>query len=134
MMRSKIKNILSCDIRQENILESKENGVFYDAIISCKCIEVCFTDYNGYCEAAKKLTSLLAKSGILFLMGDIECSFYKVAGQTFPVLKLTSEQIELAFKNAGMSEFTWFINEKPSYADPDSYDLQGFFLMTAIKM
>lgn len=132
LVRSKIKRVLPCDVTKDDMVITSDNSLKYDAISSSGCLESACANYEDYCLVAKRLGSLLTKGGVLLLIGNIQCSFYKIGEETFPVVKMSKEQVEDAFKNAGLSNFTWYITDK-HYYDTNEIDLQGYFFMSAIK-
>lgn len=134
LMRSKVKRILPSDITKDNIVQTgTATATLYDGICSSETLEACCQNYSDYCIAAQKVSNLLAKNGTLFLIGNLQCSFYKFGDQKFTCVPLKADEIENAFKQAGLSNFTWHLIHETFYIDPSDCDMTGSFFMTATK-
>ena len=134
--REAIKEVVSCDINNDDTLLGPSKGS-YDFIISSLCLESACMTMQSYIKSVRNLCGLIKPGGKLFLNGVLGETFYILKGLKFFCLSLTQEEITEALKAAGM-EIEFFdqiqkgeMGEMEEYDDISDYD--GIFWLLAVK-
>ncbi|GMH40818.1 hypothetical protein BSKO_08722 [Bryopsis sp. KO-2023] len=107
-VRSKM-SIIPCDIRNDkDILLGSVEGKF-DIISSHLCLECASDTLEQFAGGVKKLKALLNPGGKLLLVTDFGDTFYAVGEKKFPILSMTTDQIEACVAGAEFKKVTKII-------------------------
>ena len=105
-LRSKIRKVVSCDIRKEDpsqIVESSDQLEMFD-IISCNfCAESVCASVENYQSTLSRLLKLIRPHGYLTSLISLEESWYANEGGKMFQLYLTEEQVKACLQNAGFT-------------------------------
>ena len=106
-LRHKIKAIVPCDIKAENILEipasvGDKYGPPYDVVATSLCLEAVVESEQEYKDTVTKLAKLVKPGGYLMMHGVLEQTFYTVSSKKFYTFYLTKELVEESMKTAGV--------------------------------
>ena len=100
MLRSKISDIIPCDLTLDDPLLKKYPP--FDVLLINFCVEVVATDIGKFTEYLKVLRLLLKDEGYIGIFVSLEESFYIVnGGKRCNNLFLTSEDVKKAFRESG---------------------------------
>ena len=102
-LRSKISQVIPCDIRENNPIQLKEPTLF-DVVGSSLCLEAVMESEAAYREAILKLSKLLRPGGHLVMAGVLGQSFYRVGDGKFYTFPLSKDLIHQALEEAGFRE------------------------------
>ena len=134
--RDAIKEVVPCDINNDNILLDPSKGP-YDFVMSSLCLEVACMTMQSYVKTLGNLCGLIKPSGKLFLNGVLEETFYMVKDHKFFCLPLTQESITRALEAAGMAVEFFDQIQKGEIEDMGGYDdlsdCHGIFWVLAVK-
>ena len=97
-VRRKIKDIIPCDLREDDVLLGAATGPF-DIISTTLCIESVSQSLEEYRANLKKMYDLLKPGGFLLSFLDEECSGYSVGGESYHYLYLTKDDVINSFKS-----------------------------------
>lgn len=100
-LRSKIKQIVPCDVNLANPLHPLKIGMV-DAICTSLCIEAASPDVPSYAKALKNVVSLLKPGGMLVLMGVFDNPVYTVGHKVFKCLVMQKQDVHNAIEAAGL--------------------------------
>ena len=101
-LRSKISQVIPCDIRENNPIELKEPTLF-DVVGSSLCLEAVMESEAAYREAILKLSKLLKPGGHLVMAGVLGQSFYRVGDGKFYTFPLSKDLIYQALEEGRIS-------------------------------
>lgn len=127
-LRQKIKQVLRCDICQENPFHplSVEPA---DCVLTCLCLENVCQNLGIFRQAFGNLVSLLNPGGALVVVVSLGQSYYLVKGQKFSCLTLSQSLIEEIVGELGLSivELQWLP------ATRKTNDSEGLLYLVALK-
>ena len=99
MLRSKISDIIPCDLTLDDPLLKKYPP--FDVLLINFCVEVVATDIGKFTEYLKVLRLLLKDEGYIGIFVSLEESLYIVnGGKRYNHLFLTSEDVKKAFRES----------------------------------
>ncbi|XP_043532314.1 nicotinamide N-methyltransferase [Chiloscyllium plagiosum] len=99
-LRDSIKQVLKCDVHQNNPLHPVELEPV-DCLITSLCLEVACKDKAAYCTAVRNVTSLLKPGGMLIMITLLNETFYTVDKHKFSCLKFDQAFLEKTLKETG---------------------------------
>ncbi|XP_048418206.1 nicotinamide N-methyltransferase-like [Stegostoma tigrinum] len=99
-LRDCIKQILKCDVHQNNPLHPVELEPV-DCLMTSLCLEAACKDEAAYCSAVRNVTSLLKPGGKLIVVSVLNETFYTVDKYKFSCLKFDQAFLEKTLKEAG---------------------------------
>ncbi|KAM9299368.1 nicotinamide N-methyltransferase-like [Gastrophryne carolinensis] len=99
-LRSKVKQILRCDVLKKNPFEPL-NVAPADCVLSSLCLEGPCKDMETFTAAITHLRDLVKPGGHLVILSVLNSKCYYVGDKYFTVLPCTKEGVEKAFKDAG---------------------------------
>ncbi|XP_031563638.1 nicotinamide N-methyltransferase-like [Actinia tenebrosa] len=105
-LRQKIRVIVPCDIKSDNILEipaslGDKYGPPYDVVATSLCLEAVVESEQEYKDTVAKLAKLVKPGGYLMMHAVIRQTFYMVGSKKFYSFYLTKEMVEESMKNTG---------------------------------
>ena len=101
-LRQKIREIIPCNIRNENVIESTR-FVPFDIIQSNLCLEIACESKDEFTKCLRSLKGLLRSGGYVVTLTAKGGSWYTCAGagQKLHQLKMEEGDLIQAFKEAG---------------------------------
>ena len=102
MLRSKIKGVLFCDVKDQNFLPEWTEGKF-DIITSNACIENIVKSVEEFQSIINRIKSLLNHKGFFVTMANLKCNFYIIDGKRYPSFPITEQNIESSLENTGFT-------------------------------
>lgn len=106
-LRSKMKDILHCDIRAEQPGDIIAGGTTklepFDIVSFNFCCETVFDSHDAYKEGLKKVGALVRPKGFLTSLVSEEESYYSDGNKKIPHLFLTAQDIHEYHKQAGFT-------------------------------
>jgi hypothetical protein len=108
-LRQKIRAIVPCDIKADNILEIPSNlcekyGTPYDVVATSNCLEAVLASEQEYKDVVKKLAKLVKPGGYLVMHGVLHETCYFIGSNKFSTLTLNKGLVIEGMKNAGLKE------------------------------
>ncbi|XP_031563645.1 nicotinamide N-methyltransferase-like [Actinia tenebrosa] len=108
-LRQKIRTIVPCNLKAENILEipaslGDKYGPPYDVVATSLCLEAVVESEQEYKDTVTKLAKLVKPGGYLMMHGVLEQTFYTVCSKKFYTFYLTKEMVEESMTNAGVKD------------------------------
>ncbi|XP_031563646.1 nicotinamide N-methyltransferase-like [Actinia tenebrosa] len=105
-LRQKIRAIVPCDIKSDNILEipaslGDKYGPPYDVVATSLCLEAVVESEQEYKDTVAKLAKLVKPGGYLMMYAVISQTFYMVGSKKFSSFCLTKEMVEESMKDTG---------------------------------
>ena len=110
MVRSKLREIKSCDVRSNDLVDPTIQIKSFDVIQTNLCLEAVCQSLEEYVSKVHRLSKMLNPGGYILCIGAKDCSWYTCAGSghKFYVLKMSQKELEDCYVNAG---------ERSSYYD-----------------
>lgn len=102
MLRSKIKGVFFCDIKNPNLLPGHP-GKKFDIITSNACIENLVTSVEEYENVLQRIKRLLNHRGFFVTMANLECTFYHINGKRYPSFPITEQNIVSSLERTGFT-------------------------------
>ena len=134
--RDAIKEVIPCDINNDNILLDPSKGP-YDFVMSSLCLEAACMTKQSYIKAVGKLCGLIKPGGKLFQNGVLGQTFYMVKEFNFFSLSLTQKEITEALEAASMAVEFFYQIQKGEIEEMGGYDglsdCDGIFWLLAVK-
>jgi len=100
MLRSKIEDVLFCDIRHATIVPEIGAGKV-DIVVSNACIENVVKSVGEYEGILQRIKNLLNPKGFFLTMANLGCSFYHIDGKRYPSYPITEENIMESLQKVG---------------------------------
>ncbi len=117
-IQSGIKAVIPCDANKVDMIWSAPDPEPYDLITTSLAIEAATSNITEFNGVIKKLVNLYLKPGGMFVMaGVLQQSKYQVGDNTYFSVKYNVEDVENAFKGAGLEKPTWRMHDIP----PNTY-------------
>jgi cyclopropane fatty-acyl-phospholipid synthase-like methyltransferase len=105
-LRTKVKDVLSCDIHLANPLHPHPPEQF-DVIVAFLVMEASCPTEASYKQAAKNVTSLLKPGGRVILLSVLYNQGYTFNQHVYDNLYVTQEFVKEAFEDAGIENITF---------------------------
>lgn len=126
LMRARI-NVMLCDLREALPLGKP---VEYPLVISYYCAEWVIPSLAGWQETMRKVGSLVAREGWLFLAGVHATEYCMINGRRVPCARITEDALRRAFDELGFDAATVHLEVTPGLR-PDVSGIQGTFMAYA---
>ena len=133
MLRSRMKKIIACDIKEKDPLETGEHKEEFDVIQTSLCLEVACHSYDEYKTAVGKLSSMLKRGGFMVVVAVEEETFYYVGERKWFCLSLSLSQIKEAFEDAGLEIVETKRLPTPPETSPTVSDYKAMLFLAAKK-
>ncbi len=128
-MRSSIKDVVSCNILQDDPLSPHSFTSKFDVITTSLCLEAACHTKQQYTDGLKKLAAYLVQDGVLLIAGMLNQNVYDVGSETFYSLHLNKDDIDEALGAAGFSAATWYIHHAADKQFDYEFDASGWFVL-----
>jgi nicotinamide N-methyltransferase len=125
-MRARIQ-LLSCDLRDDLPLGKP---VQYPLVTSYYCAEWVTPTIEGWRDTMRRVTSLVASGGHLFLAGVHATEYCVLNGRRVPCARVTSEAVRGLLGDLGFDRSTVRVELTPGQR-PEVWGIQGTFLAYA---
>lgn len=102
-MRSKVKDICFIDVTKQGTLKGENVPNQFDVITSCWCLDSCGQPLDTYKECAKTISSYLKPGGYFILCGNLDSTEFTIAGDSFPIIKISEDEIRSIYESVGMN-------------------------------
>jgi nicotinamide N-methyltransferase len=126
LMRARI-HLMTCDLRESLPLGKP---VQYPLVGSFYCAEWVIPSVEGWHETMRKVTSLVASGGWLFLAGVHATEFCVINGRRVPCARITDDEIRRALDELGFDTSTLHLDVTPGLS-PTVSGIQGTFMAYA---
>ena len=133
MLRSRMKKIIACDIKEKDPLETGEHEEEFDVIQTSLCLEAACHSYDEYKIAVGKLSSMLKKGGFMVIIAVEEETFYYIGERKWFCLPLSLSQIKAAFEDAGLEIIETHRLPTPPETTPTVSDYKAMLFLAAKK-
>lgn len=127
-MRSAIRDVIPCDVHEDNPLMDHACAPFDVVLTSC-CLENACQDRDTFRGVIRRVGQLVRNHGHLLMVGDLNKGYYMVGEEKFFSLKLDQEFVEETVREAGFDVLR-FESHKTS---GDFSDADGYFFMSSKK-
>jgi hypothetical protein len=115
MTRTRVQSVRHCDVLENPPLSGEPDQKF-DLVIAGFCLEVAVSDAKSFRKALLNVLSLVARGGIIVVMGLHRCSTYTVNGEWNACYPVDSGEVVDGFKEAGCSDIEMQIGKVPELA------------------
>lgn len=126
LMRSRIR-LRSCDLRQDLPLGE---AVTYPLVLSFYCTEWVVPSIEGWHETMRRVTSVVAPGGWLFLAGVHATSFCVINNRRVPCARITDDALRTALAQLGFAPASLRLDVTPGLR-PEVSGIQGTFMAYA---
>ncbi|EDO43294.1 predicted protein [Nematostella vectensis] len=135
-LREKIKIILPCDVKEDDIVKfpegSQDTRPPFDVVSSSLCLEVAVESDAEYEMVVAKLANFVKPGGYLIMQGVLNESHYTVNGVMFHSFPLTKELIVRSIEMAGMTGIEFKKHECKD--DSKDSDHDGLYFVSGVKV
>jgi hypothetical protein len=126
MMRDRI-GLLPCDLRDDRPLGAPAQ---YPLVMSYYCAEWVIPSIDGWRETMRRVTSVVAPGGWLFLCGVHATEYCVINGRRVPCAKVTSDDLRRVLGELGFDGSTLRVAVTPGLR-PSESGIQGTFMAYA---
>ena len=138
LVRSVVKNVVSCDFTASRIIQEGHEGP-YDVVISCACIDCCAT-LAQFRRNVENLSYFVKPGGTIILYLSErnmhrESGTYYVSSTPHTLVNITATYVTEQLKNLGFSE----VRSYSCPGDPEAMkklqdeDMLGYMFLTGVK-
>ena len=99
MARSKLKGVLFCDVKSNNLLPDAAKKKF-DIILSTWCIENVVNSVEEYGNILKRIKLLLNPNGFFVTIANLKSTYYRFEGKQYPCFPITEENVVSSLNGA----------------------------------
>ena len=131
-LRSKIKAIIRCDARADDVLGGATSGPF-DIISTNLCIGAVAQSLDEYRGMLCKINKLLKPGGYLIDMVAEECDGYPVGEHNFYYLYMKKEEILSSVTSAGFTVRHTALKKVQVGDRPQASNIKGLFFVVSQK-
>ncbi|XP_071089280.1 nicotinamide N-methyltransferase-like [Haliotis cracherodii] len=129
-VRDKIRGILHCDIRDENLFSTNFLPQV-DIITSSLCLEAVATDQASYEQYARNMVGMLKPGGHLVMFGCVGGTFYTLGSKRFISFGMSRDELKSTWKKVGIEIISWDECVRPQQ---EYYDADAAFSMVGRKV
>ncbi|XP_068129609.1 indolethylamine N-methyltransferase-like [Hyperolius riggenbachi] len=130
LLKSKIKQVVKCDIEKENLTDPLQLPQA-DSVTSAWTLDNISSDKEEYIKNLRKIANLLKPGGRLLLVGALEGTYYMVGKKRMHLLKYDENFVKDALAKEGLT--VTHSEVLPSKAVSDLTDYKGKVFVAARK-
>ncbi len=103
MVRNKLREIKSCDVRSDDLLDPTTQIKSFDVIQTNLCLEAVCQSLDEYVSKVRRLAQMLNPGGYILCIASKGSCWYTCSGSghKFYVLKMTQKELEDCYVKAG---------------------------------